>query len=109
MMRRIIIESPFAGDVETHITNARRCIRDALIRGESPLASHLLYTQPSILNDEVPSERAWGIAAGHAWIGVTEAVVFYVDYGISKGMGIALDLAMQNHIVIERREIGKNP
>lgn len=49
-MRRVILESPFAGHVESNIEYARACIRDSLLRGEAPLASHLLYTQPGILD-----------------------------------------------------------
>lgn len=66
-MRLVIIESPFAGDVEKNIRYARACVRDSLLRGESPIASHLLYTQEGILNDDVPAERQHGIDAGLAW------------------------------------------
>lgn len=43
---RIILESPYAGDVEGNLTYARRAMHDSLMRGEHPIASHLLYTQP---------------------------------------------------------------
>lgn len=56
-MRRVIIESPYAGDVKANVAYARRCVRDSLARGEAPIASHLLYTQPSVLRDHVPEER----------------------------------------------------
>lgn len=56
-MRLVIIESPFAGDVEKNTRYARACVRDSLLRGEAPIASHLLYTQGGILNDDVPAER----------------------------------------------------
>jgi hypothetical protein len=42
-MRRCVVESPFAGDVVGNIAYARRCIRDCLLLGEAPIASHLLY------------------------------------------------------------------
>ena len=66
-------------------------MRDALARGEAPFISHLLYTQPTILRDDVPAERQWGIDAGHAWYRVADAAVVYTDHGISPGMegGIA--------------------
>ena len=48
----VIIESPFAGDVDKNIEYARKCVRDSLNRGEAPSASHLLYTQPGILDDD---------------------------------------------------------
>ena len=66
-MRRVILESPYAGDVEENVAYARAAVRDSLLRGESPIASHLLYTQPGILMDDVPDERRLGIEAGLAW------------------------------------------
>ena len=42
---------------------ARACVADCLRRGEAPIASHLLYTQPGVLDDDVPEERAQGIAS----------------------------------------------
>lgn len=63
----VIVESPYAGDVDANVTYARRALRDCLERGEAPIASHLLYTQPGVLDDTVPEQRALGIAAGLAW------------------------------------------
>ena len=51
MPRKVILESPYAGDVETNLRNARAAMRDCLLRGEAPYASHLLYTQPGVLDD----------------------------------------------------------
>ena len=59
-MRRVILESPYAGSVEENVAYARAAVRDSLLRGESPIASHLLYTQPGILRDDVPDERRAG-------------------------------------------------
>lgn len=90
-MRLVILESPYAGDIEANVAYARRALRDALSRGEAPIASHLLYTQPGVLRDDVPAERQWGIDAGLSWGRVAEATVVYTDRGISRGMeyGIA--------------------
>lgn len=66
-MRLVIVESPFAGDLPKNIAYARAAVRDSLARGEAPIASHLLYTQPGILDDDIPAERQWGIDAGLAW------------------------------------------
>ncbi|WP_242137359.1 hypothetical protein [Sphingomonas sp. TREG-RG-20F-R18-01] len=85
-MRRVILESPYAGDVERNVAYARACLADSLARGEAPIASHLLYTQPGVLDDSKPGERAHGIAAGLAWKSVADAQVFYVDLGWSNGM-----------------------
>jgi hypothetical protein len=46
-MRRVIIESPYTGDVDVNVAYARRAMRDALQRGESPIASYLLLTPHS--------------------------------------------------------------
>lgn len=50
-MRRVIIESPYAGNVEANATYLRRCLRDSLLRGEAPFASHAIYTLPGVLDD----------------------------------------------------------
>ena len=42
------------------------CLRDSLLRGEGPITSHLLYTQPGVLDDQIPEERQMGIDAGLA-------------------------------------------
>jgi len=104
-MRRVILESPFAGDVERNIAYARHCLRDCLERGAAPIASHLLFTQPGVLNDDEPAERALGIAAGLAWLPVAHAMVVYVDYGESPGMAAAIELAERAGIPVERRSL----
>ena len=106
-MVRVILESPFAGNVERNIKYARMCVRDSLSRGEAPIASHLLYTQEGILDDNVPEERQWGINAGLAWKEVAMLHVFYVDYGYSAGMIYAKRFAGNNDIPIEERRILK--
>lgn len=85
-MKLVILESPYAGDVEANLTYARSALADSLKRGEAPIASHLLYTQPGVLNDLLPDERALGINAGLAWRAVAQGAVFYVDRGWSSGM-----------------------
>ena len=90
-MRRVMLESPYAGKVERNVAYARACLADSLARGEAPIASHLLYTQPGVLDDENEDERALGIAAGLAWKPVAHAQVFYVDLGWSRGMCAAAE------------------
>jgi hypothetical protein len=102
-MRRVILESPFSGDVEANLTYARACIRDSLLRGEAPQASHCLYTQPGVLDDNQPLERAHGINAGHAWLRAADAMVVYTDRGISDGMRAGINTATFNRIPIEYR------
>lgn len=110
-MRRVVIESPYKGNFIQRWLNrryARKCLRDALKRGESPLASHLLYTQPGVLDDGDKAERAQGINAGHAWLHHANAVVVYEDRGVSEGMRAAIGTAEFHRIPIEYRRINQS-
>lgn len=104
-MRRVILESPYAGDVAANEAYARRALRDSLLRGEAPLASHLLYTQPGVLDDGLPDERKLGIEAGLAWGGLAEATVVYADRGISRGMTYGIDRALREGRPVEYRNL----
>lgn len=99
----VIVESPFAGDVEGNLAYLRRALRDCLLRGEAPYASHGLYTQPGVLDDGVPSERRLGIEAGFAWRLRTVKTVVYADRGISRGMQLGIDHARAAGHVVEFR------
>ena len=101
----VIIESPFAGDVETNVAYARKCAKDCLNRGEAPFASHLLYTQAGILNDEIPEERELGIKAGLVWGAKAEKTVVYTDLGISIGMKLGIAHAQACGREIEYRKL----
>lgn len=112
-MRRVIVESPFAprtpmpvGECENalgcnrcfrareqreaeYVLHARylaACLRDCVLRGESPYASHRMLTMEGVLRDDVPEERALGIKAGLFWREVAHVSAFYVDLGWSGGM-----------------------
>lgn len=104
-MINIILESPYAGDIERNVEYARKCVRDSLMRGEAPIASHLLYTQPGILNDEIKEDRELGINAGLAWLFVADKHVFYTDYGWTEGMKFAYRVSKSHEIPTEERKI----
>jgi hypothetical protein len=104
-MKLVILESPFAGDVQANIEYARAAVRDSLARGEAPIASHLLYTQQGILDDDIPSERQWGIDAGLAWRGVSSGTVVYTDQGISRGMKYGIAKAIEDGKSVEYRTL----
>jgi len=104
-MRRVIVESPYAGDVERNLRYLRVAMRDCLLRGEAPFASHGLYTQSDVLRDEVPAERDAGMAAGWAWMAAAEAVVVYVDLGMSDGMRAGIQCAEEIGIPVEYRSM----
>ena len=56
MNNLVLLESPYAGDIEANLSYARACMRDCFERGEAPFASHLLYTQMGVLDDTIPAE-----------------------------------------------------
>ena len=89
-MDLVIIESPYAGAspaiVAANVEYAQRAMRHSLDRGEAPFASHLLYTQPHVLDDSIPKERERGIQAGFEWMQQATLVAFYIDLGWSPGM-----------------------
>ena len=104
-MRRVILESPYAGDVDGNLAYARACIRDCLTRGEAPIASHLLFTQPGVLRDGMPEDRKLGIEAGLAWITIADAMVIYIDRGMSPGMQAAMREAQRIALPVELRSL----
>jgi hypothetical protein len=83
-MTVVIVESPFAGDMEANRRYAIAACADCFRRGETPFASHLLY--PQILNELKKEDREKGITAGYAFWPVARKIVFYTDRGWSEGM-----------------------
>lgn len=106
-MQRVVIESPYAGDVGANLVYARRCVRDCLQRGEAPYASHLLFTQDGILDDSILEERELGIEAGLVWGALADRVAVYVDRGISKGMLFGIRRHRLRGIPIEVRALDR--
>jgi len=104
--RLVILESPFAGEVDRNVAYARAALADCLRRGEAPLASHLLYTQAGVLDDDEPEERRLGIEAGLAWGRVADATVVYADLGVSGGMREGIARAAREGRPVEHRSLG---
>jgi hypothetical protein len=125
-MRPVIIESPYSSDTPVSIPavvarNERylnACLRDSLLRGEAPYASHGLYTRAGVLRDTVPGERRHGMEAGWRWlevmhragIGLTPSergrTVVYLDLGMSSGMEHGIARARALGIEVEERHLG---
>lgn len=98
-MKIVIIESPFQPSDATvaqylgrytraellrqNLVYARLCLLNALGRGESPLASHLLYTQVWSESNDL---REAGIKAGIEMYQRADLSALYVDLGVSAGM-----------------------
>ena len=102
--QRVILESPYAGEVEKNRVFALACSRDMFNRGEAPFASHLLY--PRFLHRYNWEERRMGIEAGQIWIPVAHKMVYYTDLGISSGMRMGFEAAQRAGIPIEERTLG---
>lgn len=102
-MRRVILESPYRGHIESHLRYVRACLRDCLLRDEAPLASHALYS--GVLNDDLPIERQLGLNAGWAWTRFADAVVVYTDRGISPGMKHRIARATNCGVPVEYRTL----
>jgi hypothetical protein len=94
-MRTVIVETPYGSpdpaERERNRRYLRACLHDCFRRGEAPMASHAIYTQPGVLHDGVPEERNLGIAAGFDWRAGADATAVYIDRGVTEGMrhGIA--------------------
>jgi hypothetical protein len=104
-VKRVVIESPFAGDVETNLRYLRACMHHCITNGEAPYASHALYTQPGVLDDDKPIERELGIVAGFCWRDVADLTVVYTDLGITKGMQYGIDDASRKGRPVEMRTL----
>lgn len=101
----VLLESPYAGKVKQNVEYAQRCLADCLKRGEVPVASHLLYTQPNVLDDTIPEQRQLGIDAGHEFLRVVDKVVVYIDKGISEGMKLGIERAKAANVPVELRSL----
>lgn len=79
----VYVCSPFSGDTEANIKNARRYSRFAVERGYIPLAPHLLF--PQFLNDNDMTERELGLHFGNVLMSRC-AEVWVFGETISAGM-----------------------
>ncbi len=104
-MVRVLVESPYAGDVARNLKYLRAAMRDCFKRGEAPFASHALYTQEGVLDDDIPDERQHGIRAGLLWGQAAEKTVVYTDLGFSRGMEYGIANAIEADRPIEYRTL----
>jgi hypothetical protein len=101
----VIVESPFAGDIDTNRRYAIDACADCFRRGETPFASHLLY--PQILDELNRDEREQGISAGYLFWPLARLIVFYIDRGWSPGMQRAKERALELGYDWEERSINQ--
>jgi hypothetical protein len=123
MCELVVVESPYGSrpdgdraspaELEANVAYARAALGDCLKRGEAPFASHLLYTQPGVLDDSVREQRAIGMEAGFFWGAVADRVVVYTDRGITPGMDLGIRKAELRGQPVEYRTLpgweGKAP
>jgi len=102
-MRLVIIESPYKGQVLRNMQYLKKCMIDSISRGESPFASHAMYT--GFLNDDEQRERQVGMACGFAWLTRAHLVAVYTDHGISEGMTRGIEKAQSLGIPVEFRRV----
>lgn len=114
-MKKVIVESPFMYRSENESERvigqlrntmyARLALRDCILRGETPYASHLLLTQPGILDDDNSNERRLGIDAGLEFGKICDMSAFYTDLGYSTGMKYGLQSAQDVGRPIDKRQL----
>lgn len=102
--RMVVIESPFMGGAAIAQLYARLAMREQLLLGATPFASHLLY--PQALDDADPQQRRQGIRCGWAPYAVGARAEVYTDLGISIGMAEGIEEARRLGCTITYRAFG---
>lgn len=93
----VYICSPYAGDVETHVTMARLYSRFAVKNACIPLAPHLLF--PQFLDDSAPAERSIALFMGMVLLSKCEQVWVFGSR-VSTGMAAEIEKAERKNIPI---------
>lgn len=86
----VYICSPYAGDIETNVANARRYSRHAVDTGCLPIAPHLLF--PQFMRDDDPDERNTAMFMNMVLLGKCAELWVFGDV-ISDGMRMEIDRA----------------
>ena len=99
----VFICSPYAGDTDTNIRNARRFCRFAVEQNCIPIAPHLLF--PQFLDDAKVSDRAVGLFFGKVLLGkCAELWVF----GEEITSGMAAEIARAKYKGLPIRQFNTN-
>ncbi len=96
-MPKVFISSPFAGDVQRNIKNARRYCAFAVRSGYIPFAPHLFY--PQFLSDGNTEQRELGLFMGMVFLDSCKEVWVFGER-ISSGMQREIDRAEKRGIPI---------
>jgi len=88
----VYICSPYSGDVDKNVKNARRYCRFAVFNNKIPIAPHLLF--PQFMDDENPKERELALLMNFVIMGKCSEVWVFGEK-VSKGMGAEIDTAVK--------------
>lgn len=105
----VYVCSPYAGDVETNVMNAKRYSRFTAKKNAIPVTPHLLY--PQFMNDRNEAERERAMHFNYVLLGkCTEVWVF--GGVISKGMAREICVAKKRRMKIrwftqDLKEVGE--
>lgn len=93
----VYICSPYSGDTERNIENARKYSRFAVDLHYLPITPHIYFTQ--FMDDDIPEERDTAIFMN--WVLMSKCVELWV-FGsvISKGMKAEIERAKRKHMKI---------
>lgn len=103
--QRVILESPFAGDVASNVKYAKALIHDLAYQGVAASASHLLYTQ--MLDDTKDFDRNLGINKGLDYAHNKDSIIG-IDRGISTGMKYGIQRAINENRNYTFKTLSKN-
>ena len=87
---KVFISSPFAGNVESNIENAKKYCAFAVNEGYIPYAPHLFF--PQFMNDNDVIQRQLGIHMGKEFLKICKEVWVF-GKRVSAGMAEEIELA----------------
>lgn len=93
----VFICSPFSGDEQTNIENARRYCRFAVDQGYAPFAPHLFF--PQFMDDSDKEDRETGIFMGIIML-TKCAEIWVFGARVSKGMAQEIRKAETRNMLI---------
>lgn len=106
----VCVESPYKGDDSFQYARnhayALAAMMHAMDNGASPYLSHILI--PLALDDRVIADRNVGLSCALAMGDALSERWFYVDYGMSTGMNLALERAKARKQSFKRVMLGES-
>lgn len=93
----VYVCSPYAGDIENNVKNAKRYSRFAMDQGTIPVTPHLLY--PQFMDDANKAEREKAMHFNYVLLGKCKEVWVFGGV-ITHGMAHEISIARKRHMVI---------